>query len=97
MLTVVEFHRESSQIQLIFEFSNEPPPRIFDIVYDNLSQSIAVKNWVFSVVIAIIEIKKLLVPHLKDLIHICLETEAQRQTKAFRTIFCRSKCPQIIS
>ena len=38
-----------------------------------------------------------LVPHLKDLAHICLELEAQRRSMAFRAIFLGSKYPQIIS
>ena len=32
-----------------------------------------------------------LIPHLKDLIHICLEPEAQRRGRTFRVIFFSSK------
>ena len=38
-----------------------------------------------------------LVPHLKDLIHICLEPEAQRRGMTFKAIFLGSKYPGIIS
>ena len=40
---------------------------------------------------------ELLVPHLKDLVHIYVEPEYQRHGMAFRAIFIRSKYPQIIS
>ena len=36
---------------------------------------------------------KCLVPHLKDLIYICLEPETQRRGMTFRAIFLRSKYP----
>ena len=38
-----------------------------------------------------------IVPHLKDLIHICLEPEAQGKIMTFIVIFIRSKYPQIIA
>ena len=37
------------------------------------------------------------VPHLKDLIHICLETESQGYGMTFNMIYLRSKCPYFIS
>ena len=38
-----------------------------------------------------------LVPHLKDLIHIFLEAEAQESSMTFNVIFSRSKYPRIIA
>ena len=38
-----------------------------------------------------------LVPHLKDLVHIFLEPEAQRHGMAYRAIFCWSNYPKLIS
>ena len=38
-----------------------------------------------------------LVPHLKDLFHICLELEGQGRSMIFKTFYAKSKYPEIIS
>ena len=43
------------------------------------------------------DLKEHTVPHLKDLIQICLDPEDQRNSMTFSVIFSRSKYPQFIA
>ena len=49
------------------------------------------------VILQPIDLQEHKVPHLKDLIHICLEPEAQGSSMTFNVISSRSKYPQIIA